>query len=327
MPDTPVVSADQLRQCEQEGYLLVKDLLDPVEDLDPVIAEYTDVLDRLARELFVDGVTSSLYSDLPFGQRLIAIIRESGQIYQQYFDFSLPQNGGEADTPVWAGPAVFRMLRNQRLLDAVECFIGPEIYSNPVQHVRLKTPEHINPVNEATGVVQNGVTPWHQDTGVVLPEADETDMLTVWFSLTSATVDHGCLQVVPGSHREGLMRHCPGGPHGLEIPENVHDRAGAVPVPMERGDVLFLTRLTVHSSLPNISDEVRWSFDLRYHPVGQPTGRSMFPGFVARSRSNPESELHDPVEWERSWRGARDHLAQIDKTPFNRWTDAHPVCA
>ena len=135
MPDTPVVSADQLRQFEQEGYLLVKDLLDPVEDLDPVIAEYTDVLDRLARELFVDGVTTSLYSDLPFGQRLIAIIRESGQIYQQYFDFSLPQNGVEADTPFWAGPAVFRMLRNQRLLDAVECFIGPEIYSNPVQHV------------------------------------------------------------------------------------------------------------------------------------------------------------------------------------------------
>jgi hypothetical protein len=98
-------------------------------------------------------------------------------------------------------------------------------------------------------------------------------------------------------------------------------------MPMERGDVLFLTRLTIHSSLPNISDEVRWSFDLRYHPIGQPTGRSMFPGFIARSRSNPASELHDPVEWERMWREARDHLALTDKTPFNRWAAGHPACA
>jgi hypothetical protein len=327
MPDNPVISADQLRQFEQEGYLLVKGLLDPVEDLDPVIAEYTEVLEQLAGELFADGVISSTYGDLPFSERFIAVVRESGQVHQQYFDFSLPQNGVEGDTPFWAGPAVFRMLSNERLLDAAECFVGPEIYSNPVQHVRLKSPEHVNPVNEATGAVQNGVTPWHQDTGVVLPEADETNMLTVWFPLTASTIDHGCLKVVPRSHHGGLVRHCPGGPHGLEIPENLHDKAGAIPMPMERGDVLFLTRLTIHSSLPNISDEVRWSFDLRYHPIGQPTGRSMFPGFIARSRSNPASELHDPVEWERMWREARDHLALTDKTPFNRWAAGHPACA
>ena len=327
MPDTPVISAEQMRQFEQEGYLLVKGLLDPVKDLEPVIAEYGEVLDQLARELFADGVISSTYSDLPFGERFIAVVSESGQVHQQYFDFSLPQSGVEADTPFWAGPAAFRMLRNERLLDAAECFVGPEIYSNPVQHVRLKSPEHVNPINEATGVVQNGVAPWHQDTDVVLPEADETNMLTVWFPLTESTIDHGCLQVVPRSHHGGLVRHCPGGPHGLEIPENIHDRAGTIPVPMQPGDVLFLTRLTIHSSLPNVSDEVRWSFDLRYHPIGQPTGRSMFPGFIARSRSNPASELHDPREWQRMWREARDHLAQIDTTPFNRWAAGHPACA
>ena len=327
MTHQPAISSQQLRQFEREGFLLVRGLLDPIADLEPVIAEYTHVLDRLAVGLFEDGKITSTYADLPFGERLIAVCRESGQVHQQYFDFSLPQSGVAPDTPFWAGPAVFHMLRNEPLLDAVECFVGPEIYSNPVQHVRLKPPERYTPIDANTGLVQLGRTPWHQDTGVVLPEADETNMLTVWFSLTDASVEHGCLQVVPGSHREGLVRHCPGGPMGLEIPETVRDRGGAVPMPMERGDVLFLSRLTIHSSLPNVSDEIRWSFDLRYQPTGQPTGRSAFPGFVARSRTNPSSELHDPLEWERLWLETRDHLARVENRPFNRWSAEHPVCA
>ena len=65
-------------------------------------------------------------------------------------------------------------------------------------------------------------------------------------------------------------------------------------MPLDRGSVLFLHKRTVHSSLPNVSEEVRWSFDLRYNPTGEPTGRHLFPGFVARSRANPETELRDP---------------------------------
>jgi hypothetical protein len=72
---------------------------------------------------------------------------------------------------------------------------------------------------------------------------------------------------------------------------------------------------------------VRWSFDLRYNPIGQPTGRDLFPGFVARSRANPESVLRDPVAWEKLWRDTRDRLAQEAHTPFNRWSADAAVCA
>ena len=44
----------------------------------------------------------------------------------------------------------------------------------------------------------------------------------------------------------------------------------------QKVDDLFLTKKTVHSALPNISDVIRWSFDLRYQPIGQPTGRDIF---------------------------------------------------
>ena len=145
---------------------------------------------------------------------------------------------------MWVGPAVFRMLRNEKLLDAVESLIGPEIYSNPVQHVRLKPPEHLCPINEETGNVQLGATPWHQDTGVVTPEADETNMLTVWFCLWEATIENGCLEVVPGKPPRGIAstlscaREMSRG-FGLHIPDKFLRSADSVPLPMKRGSVLF----------------------------------------------------------------------------------------
>ena len=43
---------------------------------------------------------------------------------------------------------------------------------------------------------------------MVIEEADDTDMLTVWFSLHDTNLEQGPLKVVPGSHRRGLRTHC-----------------------------------------------------------------------------------------------------------------------
>jgi phytanoyl-CoA hydroxylase len=321
------LSPEQVAQFEEQGYLVVEQLLDPVADLDPIIEEYKGVLNRLAEDLYEQGQITSLYEELPFGERLIRIYQESGKVHAQYFDFSLPQGNVKHDTPMWVGKAVFNALTNPRLLDAVESIIGPEIYSNPVQHVRIKPPEHLTPRDEK-GVIQLGATPWHQDNGVVLPEADETDMLTVWFPLLDAPVEAGPLQVIPYSHRDGLRTHCPGRVGGLAIPDSLLEMDQAIPIPLKRGDALFLHRRTCHASLPNVSDNIRWSFDLRYNPIGQATGRGAFPGFVARSRSNPASELHDAAAWADMWRETRRRLAEENYSqPFNRWDSRALVCA
>jgi phytanoyl-CoA hydroxylase len=314
----------QVEHFQQHGFLVVEDLFDPVADLDPVEREYEHVLDTLARELHAAGRISSTYSDLPFGKRVIEVYRESNEVHAQYFDFSLPQGGVTEQTPFWAGPAVFDLLRNSKLLDAVESLIGPEIYSNPVQHVRIKPPEHVTP-RDADGHVQLGKTHVHQDNGVVLPEADQTEILTVWFPLWDATVENGCLVVWPDSHRAGLLDHCPA-KGGLRIPGQLL-QGKAVQVPIKRGGALFMTKLTVHASLANNGDDVRWSFDLRYNPIGQPTGRGAFPGFVARSRAHPDSELRDAAAWHRLWQDARTTLAAQTMGAFNRWRSDAPVCA
>ena len=169
--------------------------------------------------------------------------------------------------------------------------------------------------------------PWHQDNGVVVEEADETEMLTVWLPLNDATIENSCMYVVPYSHRDDMAVHCPG-VGGVWIPEKLVDVENAVPLPMQAGSILLMHSKTMHCSYDNTTqDEVRWSFDLRYQPIGQPTGRPVFPDFVARSRVNPESELRDSTVWTQMWEDARPKLAASTTENFNRWSADHPVCA
>lgn len=322
------VTPNRHEQFERDGYVVVRGLLDQKLDLDAIIVEYNGILDRLAAAWKREGRLKSTYSNLHLFERLVRIISEAEVSYDLHFDISLPQENITEETPMHHGEAVFNLLRCPRLLDVVEEFVGPEIYCNPVQHTRIKPPERRLPDASRTGLT--GEVAWHQDLGVVTDDADETETLTVWTSLTRATLENGCLVVLPGSHDDGLALHCRS-PHAatlnqVAIPDKLIDRE-RVPLPMEPGDVLFMHRKTKHSGIPNLSDELRWSFDLRYHAIGMPTGRVWFPGFVARSRAHPESELRDADEWARMWRVARSSLASGDTPTFNRWKAGHPGCA
>jgi hypothetical protein len=311
---------------EQQGYLIIENVLDPKEDLDPVVAEYEALLDRLVERWHGEGKLPSSYADLPFAQRFARVIAEAPTDLNvmSYFDISLPFKGVRPDTPIHLGPKTFGLLSNPRLLDVVEQVVGSEIYSNPIQHTRIKPPEREVPEHLKKSSLLSK-TDWHQDRGVHLPEADETQMLTVWLPITDATEENGCLCCIPGSHREGLVTHCPTG--GNHIPDEL---LGGKPkaLPIKRGGVLLFHHLTKHASLSNTSDGIRWSFDLRYHPIGQATGRPLFPGFVARSRKDPASALTDPADWANLWRSARARLAEIEEPgSFVRWTGEEEVCA
>jgi phytanoyl-CoA hydroxylase len=331
------LTAEQIEHFGEEGYLVVEGVLDPETVLDPVIEEYTEVLDRLVHDLYEREEISSLFEDLDFAERFIKVCIETGDVHKQYFDFSLPFQNVKEDIPFWTGQAVLNAFTAESLLDCVESLIGSEIYSNPVQHVRIKPPEHILPKNQFGNPIL-GQTNWHQDQGVVVPEADETEMLTVWFALEDVEIEHGPLKVVPRSHRQGLLTHCTSyfgnGPQtagGRQIPEALFDVDCMIPLPVKRGDVIFLPRQTVHGSLPNVSDTIRWSFDLRYNPIGQTTGREAFPGFVARSRKHPELELRDAQVWTQSWSDTRVKMSKINQggqtdVLFGRWTEGHPDC-
>jgi phytanoyl-CoA hydroxylase len=322
---TPRIPID-IDRFRREGYLVIDGVLDPQLDIAPLFAEYSLVLNDIATMLHAQCAIASTYEDLPFEARLIQLCVESGKNFPQHFDISLPQKGIRHDTPIHVGPAVFNLLSSPRLLDVVEQVIGPEIYCNPVQHIRMKLPERaVAKGGSFSGLVSR--IPWHQDNGVVLAEADEATILTIWMPLNNATEENGCLQVIPNSHENGIEPHCPAS-QGLSIPEKLIATSRARTLPMKPGSVLLMTQRTVHSSLDNATDDqVRLSFDLRYQPIGQPTGRPHFPGFVVRSAAQPELVLHDHEVWARSWYDARFRLAEIENPSFNRWRADSPVCA
>jgi hypothetical protein len=315
----------------EDGFVVARQLLDDEHDIQPVVEEYTLLLDKLMSDWHGAGKLPSTFEDLPFGQRIVELAR-AGLPYYQYLNIALPISTPlrmPPDAPIHLGPAVFNLLRSPRLLDAVERLIGPEIFSSPVQNIRIKAPERAVPK-----ALRNGSTAtvgWHQDQSAYVEDADQTDVVTVWLPITDATEENGCLKLVPESHRDGLVTHCPPDERNtlVHLPDKLVPMRQAVAVPMKRGDVLFMHRCTMHASLENTSDDIRWSFDLRYCPTGQPTGRPIFPGFVARSRQHPEAELRDAEAWADLWRQTRARLSREEPSGnlYGRWPNDAAVCA
>lgn len=334
------LTTEQVNAFHDQGYVLAKGLLDPVAVFEPIERDYAALLDELMTALVAEGRLSSTWPELPFGERVIKLYRETGDLFIQHFDITMPPKAGvPADLPMCLAPSVFAVMTDQGLLDAVESLIGPEISINPVQHVRIKPPSRVLDLEGSVGGVHgamgvtpdNGLvarTPWHQDIAVLTPDADDTDTVTVWFPITDATVEMGCLMVRPGSHHGGLRTHCPSRTTDLFIPDAALDGQDGVPVPMTRGDVLFLHSRVCHASLGNQSQTIRWSVDLRYQQLGKPSGRAVLPSFVARSRAQPETELRDPEIWARTWRETIRDLSRRTSVPAsNRWSADAAMCA
>jgi ectoine hydroxylase-related dioxygenase (phytanoyl-CoA dioxygenase family) len=312
----------QLEQFREDGYLVVDEVLDPETVLDPVIEEYEQLLSQLGARWISEGRLAPDAPAATFQDRIISAYR-AGLDYFQPMDISLPGGEISPDTPFHAGPAIFRLMTDDNLLDTVEAIIGPENTSNPIQHVRIKPPVMDLDTSEIRAHIT--ATDWHQDRAVTLEEADRTRMVTVWLAVTDATVENGCLQVIPGSHRGEMMPHCPNPQVG--IPESFIDGTRARPLPVKSGGAILFHPLTIHGSLVNTTSKVRWSFDLRYNVTGDPTGRPMFPGFVARSRAAPETELRDPAEWRGMWEAARSRLSADPSVTLHRWAPDAAHCA
>ena len=334
MPQTdvsPALGAEQLASFEENGFLAIPDLIGPA-DLQAIEDEYANLLDGLVNRLFAEGQITDKGSNLNFGERYSRLIAEFPDLHR-FFNVSLPLLNGDIDPGTFhmhSGPAVFNLMRHPKILDVVEALLGPEIYCSPVQQMRMKPPEKTVHA-DLRGHSNVGATTWHQDIVALLPEADETHQVTVWLAITEATVENGCLASIPASHREGPKVHCSNLAIASEpqVPDKVMAGRDAVPLPVNKGGAVLFHKMNVHRALPNRSDSLRWSIDLRYHPTGQATGRPAFPGFVARSRARPETQLCDAAQWAANWDAARrDILSGRYKGRIfedTRWNDA-AVC-
>jgi len=101
---------------------------------------------------------------------------------------------------------------------------------------------------------------WHQDDFYVKGNNEE---LTAWIPLFDTNVQQGALQVMPGSHKKEKIPHTYLSVGKKSLPSAIYENEIRY-VEMKRGDVLFFSSFLLHASSLNFSDEIRYSFQLRY---------------------------------------------------------------
>jgi phytanoyl-CoA hydroxylase len=116
------------------------------------------------------------------------------------------------------------------------------------------------------------------------------DGIVVWVPLTDIDVSLGALEVLPGSHRLGLLEanevvNAFGRAEGI-------DESAFVPVEIRQGDALFLSAFLVHRSGTNITPSIRWSCHFRFNNLAEPTFIER--GFPHSFSYRPSDELITP---------------------------------
>ncbi len=192
------------------------------------------------------------------------------------------------------------MSRTRRMVSAVEQLLGGRV-AHYHSKVMQKAPR--------TG----GAWEWHQDygywykNGFLFP-----DMLSVMIALTPSTVENGCLQVLPGSHKMGRVEHLNTGEQvgadlaKVEAYAKLHE---VVYCELQPGDALFFHCNLLHSSGQNTSENPRWSIISAYNRTDN---RAYLP--VQESSFTPLEVVGDEQLLRVGARGIADSADFLDKS-------------
>lgn len=106
-----------------------------------------------------------------------------------------------------------------------------------------------------------GEKPWHQDMAYGNLAYDKS-VVGVWIALDEATIDNGCMHVIPGSHKDGFV------PHYAERDWQLCDTTVQVDkditVPLSPGGTLIFHGLIHHGTPSNQSNKRRRALQLHF---------------------------------------------------------------
>ena len=158
-----------------------------------------------------------------------------------------------------------RIVHHPAVLDAVEDLVGPNILCWTSNFF----------IKEAQSP---GFVSWHQDAAYW--GLDPEEVVTAWVALSPASLESGCMKVIPGSHLESHIPHVDTFAEnnlltrGQEIAVEV-DESKAVSMMLAPGEMSLHHIRLVHGSAPNHSRDRRIGLAVRYLPtnVRQTKGR------------------------------------------------------
>ena len=278
----PIKTPAWISEFEQRGVAIIPGVLDDAL-IQPVIDEISAWVDQRAQVLFKRGEITDLHLEAPFQTRYGLLYKQSAKM----------QNG--LDLMYSRGSAMFNFLHNKALLDVMQSLVGPDISCNPIQHLRAKPPIDFE-THKGPGF--HNVS-WHQDVGVMMAEAEASNIVTCWIPLVDATGENGCMQAMPGLEPKKYIRHIAGVDTTID-PARVPEME-PVSLPCKKGDLVLLNRFTPHCSTPNQTTDCRWSLDCRFQTTGHHTGRTAHPAFSVRGAPSDQFPAMDYQDWCDAW--------------------------
>lgn len=100
---------------------------------------------------------------------------------------------------------------------------------------------------------------WHQDE-IYIPTRDRS-LIGAWIAIDDATIENGCLWVLPGSHKQGYLypQHNHNNPDEFDFGSESYgfDASQEVPVVVKAGTVVFFNGYLLHRSRKNRSNIFR----------------------------------------------------------------------
>lgn len=148
-----------------------------------------------------------------------------------------------------------------RFVEPMEAFTGDEHPILFTEKLNLKRPVH------------GGPNPLHQDYPYWIDGNAHADRIaTAIVYLDDTTTDNGCLEVVPGSHKQGMHpTRTDGDAFGrLEMDPVANAHMERVPVEVPAGSVVLFGAFLAHATGPNTTDTDRRALLYSYQPAGHP---------------------------------------------------------
>jgi len=110
-------------------------------------------------------------------------------------------------------------------------------------------------------------TPSHQDWR---SRQGSLNSVTCWIGLVDITQEVGPVEIIPGSHFNGLLPTEKDDWY-MHISEKHLEEEDFVPVPINAGDAIIFSQLLIHRSGTNISNKMRYSLQYRYDDIAEKT--------------------------------------------------------
>lgn len=177
-----------------------------------------------------------------------------------------------ADTGVRGVDELLECASHPDILDPVEQILGEDL-------IVWGSQVFSKPAGEGLAI------PWHQD-GQYWP-VRPLSTVTIWIAIDPARIENGCMRILPGSHRLGLMQHESSDDEGLALNQGLAeavDESRAIDVELEPGQFSMHDALVVHGSNANRSGLRRCGYAIRYMPSTSLFDRTIPPTRIARNQ-------------------------------------------